>query len=145
MEFRLASLAFVAVFAAYLFLGRMGVTERGSADPKDAPYNLLARGLLSGHLYLAKEVPPALAALPDPYDPDANRTLREDPRYLLHDMSYYRGRLYLYFGVAPALFVFIPWHLVTGGWLPHWGAAAALCGAGLALTLSLVASIRRRT
>jgi tetratricopeptide (TPR) repeat protein len=145
MEFRLASLAFVAVLAAYLFLGRTGVTERGSGDPRDAPYNLLARGLLAGHLSLAKDVPPGLAALADPYDPNANRTFREDPRYFLHDMSYYRGRLYLYFGVAPALLVFIPWHLLTGGWLPHWAAATALCAAGLLVTLSLVSSVRRRS
>src|ERR1700677_2438292 len=129
MEFRLASLAFIAVFAAYLFLGGMGVTDRGNPNPRDAPYNLLARGLLSGHLYLDKEAPPFLAHLADPYDPMANRDAR-DVRDRLNDLSYYRGRLYLYFGIAPALFVFVPWHLLTGGWLAHWIVVVVLCSAG---------------
>lgn len=144
MEFRLASAVFVVVFATYLFLGGMGVTDRGNPNPRDAAYNLLARGLLSGHLYLDKEAPAVLAGLSDPYDPAINRTARLNPAYHLHDFSYFRGRLYLYFGVAPALFVFIPWHLVTGGWLPHWAAVVFLCAAGVLVNLSLVHSIKRR-
>ena len=144
MEFRLASAAFIAVFATYLFLGGMGVTDRGNPYTRDAAYNLLARGLMSGHLYLDKEAPEVLASLSDPYDPAVNRTARLDPRYHLHDFSYYRGRLYLYFGVAPALFVFIPWHLVTGGWLPHWAAVVFLCAAGLLVNLSLVHAVKLR-
>jgi tetratricopeptide (TPR) repeat protein len=142
MEFRLTAAAFVAVFATYLFLGGIGVTDRGNPNTRDAAYNLLARGLLSGHLYVDKKVPEALARLPDPYDPDANRTFRDDPRYSLHDLSYFRGRLYLYFGVAPALLVFIPWHLLTGGWLPHWVAVVFLCSAGLLVNLSLLSRIK---
>jgi len=144
MEFRLASAAFIAVFATYLFLGGIGVTDRGNPYPRDAAYNLLARGLLSGHLYLDKEAPPALARLRDPYDPDANRTFRDDPRYRLHDFSYYRGRLYLYFGVPPALLLFIPWHLLTGAWLTHWACVVFLCSAGLLVNLSLVNAVKLR-
>jgi len=142
MEFRLASAAFIVVFAAYLFLGGMGVTDRNNPDPRDAGYNLLARGLLSGHLYVDREVPQVLARLKDPFDPVANTVARVGPAYRLHDLSYYRGRLYLYFGVAPALFVFIPWHLLTGGWLPHWAAVVLLCSGGLLVNLLLVRSIR---
>lgn len=145
MEFRLASAAFILVFATYLFLGGMGVTDRANPDTRDAPYNLLARGLLAGHLYVDREAPAILKGLKDPYDPDANRIAREDPAYRLHDFSYFRGRLYLYFGVAPALFVFIPWHLLTGGWLPHWTAVALLCSAGLLVNLSLVRAVKLRS
>src|ERR1022692_1936607 len=144
MEFRLASAAFIAVFATYLFLGGIGVTDRGNPHPRDAAFNLLARGLLSGHLYIDKEVPPVLEQLKDPYDPSANRAVRDDPRYRLHDFSYYRGKLYLYFGVPPALFLFVPWHLVTGGWLAHWAAVVFLCSAGLLVNLSLVNAVRIR-
>ncbi len=144
MAFRLGSAAFILVFGIYLFLGRVGLTERGSSKPADAGYNLLARGFMSGHLYIDKEVPPPLAALADPYDPDANRILREDPRYRLHDLSYYRGHLYLYFGAAPALLVFAPWHLLTGGWLEHWVAVAFLCAAGLVANLSLLRAVKAR-
>jgi len=143
MEFRLASAAFIAVVATYLFLGAMGDTGFGNPKPRDAAYNLLARGLLSGHLSLDREAPPVLARLSDPYDPAANGAAR-DPRDGLNDLSYFRGKLYLYFGIAPALLVFIPWHLLTGGWLPHWCAVVFLCCAGLLVNLSLVQAVRAR-
>ena len=144
MESRIASAAFILVVATYIFLGGMGVTDRDNPAPRDAAYNLLARGLLSGHLYLDKAAPAALTGLKDPLDPEANRIAREDPRYRLHDLSYRKGRLYLYFGAAPAVLVFIPWHLLTGGWLPHWGAVVLLCAAGLAANVVLVRSVRSR-
>ena len=144
MEFRLTSAAFVLVVATYLFLGGMGVTDAGNPNPRDAAYNQLAQGLIGGHLYVARSVPPALSGLKDPYDPASTVVLREDPRYRLQDFSYRAGRLYLYFGMAPALLVFIPWHLLTGGWLPHWAAVVLLCSGGLLVNMSLVRGIRGR-
>jgi hypothetical protein len=143
MESRLAAAAFIVVFATYLFLGGIGVTERNMASPRENAYNCLARGLLSGHLYAAKDVPPGLAQLADPYDPKANEAFRTGAGTLLHDFSYYQGHMYLYFGVAPALLVFIPWHLLTGTWLSQWMAVAFLCAAGLWVNLSLVRSVRK--
>ncbi len=143
MEFRLASAAFIAVLATYLFLGAMGDTQFGNQRPRDAAYNLLARGLLSGHLSLDKDAPPVLARISDPYDPAMNGAAR-DPRDRLNDLSYFHGKLYLYFGIAPALLVFIPWHLLTGGWLPHWSAVVLLCSLGLLVNLSLVHSVKTR-
>jgi tetratricopeptide (TPR) repeat protein len=142
MEHRLASAAFVLVVATYIFLGGMGVTDRDNPEPRDAAYNLLARGLLSGHLYLDKAAPEVLTRLKDPLDPGQNEVARDDPRYRLHDLSYRNGRLYLYFGVAPALLVFIPWHVLTGGWLPHWCAVILLCSIGLAVNVQLLRSLR---
>jgi Tetratricopeptide repeat len=144
MEFRLASAAFIAVFATYLFMGGMGATDRGDVDPRDTGYNQLAAGLLAGHLHLLQEAPAGLAQLADPYDPAANAAYRTDPQFRLHDLSYYHGRLYLYFGVAPAVLLFAPWHLVTGSWLPYWVAVVALCSAGVLVNLSLVRSVRVR-
>lgn len=144
MEFRLTAVALIATFAIYLFLGGIGVTDRGSSSPRDANYNLLARGLVSGHLYLDKEVPLILTLLKDPYDPEANTVVRNSDLYRLHDITYYRGRLYLYFGAAPAVLLFVPWHLLTGAWLPHWVAVVLLCAAGLVVNLSLVRSVRLR-
>jgi tetratricopeptide (TPR) repeat protein len=144
MELRLSSAALLVVIATYLFLGVMGLTDRQNPYPRDAAYNLLARGLLSGHLYVDKEAPAALVQLGDPYDPVANKPFRVDTVHRLHDFSYYRGRLYLYFGIAPALFVFVPWHLLTGGWLPHWGAVALLCIAALLVNFSLIRSVKGR-
>jgi tetratricopeptide (TPR) repeat protein len=142
MESRLTAAAFIAVFAIYLFLGGIGTTDRDDRDPKAEAYNLLAAGLQSGHLYLSEAAPPGLVGLPNPYDPAANAAFRTDPDLRLHDLSYYRGRLYLYFGISPALFLFLPWHLLTGAWLMHWAAVVALCFAGLLVNVSLVRSVK---
>ena len=70
-------------------------------------YNELTSSLLQGHLYLAEKPSPQLLALADPYDPNANEKLR------LHDASLYRGRYYLYFGIAPVLTLYLPWRVLT--------------------------------
>jgi hypothetical protein len=71
-------------------------------------YNQLTSSILHGHLYLAEKPSAQLLALPDPYEPDANEKLR------LHDASLYRGRYYLYFGIAPVLTLYLPWRVITG-------------------------------
>jgi tetratricopeptide (TPR) repeat protein len=144
MEFRLGSAAFIIVFATYLFLGGMGLTDRGNPHPRDAPYNLLARGLASGHLYIAKDAPEFLRKLPNPYDPAANAPARDSFGYGLSDLSYYHGRMYMYFGAAPAVLVFLPWHILTGHWLPQWVAVVFLCAGGLLVNLSTIGAIRTR-
>jgi tetratricopeptide (TPR) repeat protein len=143
MERRLCLVAFVFVSAVLVFLGGAGVTGVRGGGPQDEAYNRMARGFLSGHLYADKVVPPAFAALPDPYDPVQSAPFRSDPRYDLHDYSYYGGRLYLYFGAVPALVAFIPWHLLTGGWLPHWLAVVLACLGGLAANAATVGQVRR--
>jgi tetratricopeptide (TPR) repeat protein len=99
-------------------------------DPRDAYYNRLAAGLLKGQLSLDRSVPAGLAALRDPYDPAASEPFRRLGPENVHDLSYYRGQLYLYFGVAPAVVVFAPYHVVTGGWLSHAGGVLLFVSVG---------------
>src|SRR5258708_14898008 len=93
------------IAAVLLLVGWFYVwTVRSSGDPwkfgrkqKDY-YNLLIDGYLDGHLSMKVDVPDALLKLPDPYDP------RLRPLGLgLHDASFYKGKYYLYFGVAPVV------------------------------------------
>ena len=63
----------------------------------DQYYNSLVRGFRAGHLSLQKEVPRGLAELADPYNLPANT------HYGVLDLSYYKGKLYFYFGVTPAV------------------------------------------
>src|SRR5215471_1724253 len=72
-------------------------------QPQRDHYNLLAEGYARGHLYLSEQPAPGLLALPNPYDPAQNASLR------LHDASLYQGRYYLYYGPVPALFFHMPW------------------------------------
>jgi hypothetical protein len=79
-------------------------------DPQ-AVYPLMADSLLSGHLYLDVEVSPELLNSSRPYDP-ADRVLKGIPYQ--SDYAYYDGRYYSYFGVMPALILFLPFKFIAG-------------------------------
>jgi hypothetical protein len=91
--------------------------------PQDGHYNLLAQALVLGQLHLTVEPRPELLDLLDPYDPAKNAP------YRLHDASLYHGRYYLYYGVAPALAVFVPFRLVGIDLPEALGAAVFALGA----------------
>jgi hypothetical protein len=76
-------------------------------------YPSMARAFLQGRLDLGrKEACAKLAELRDPYDADANARIRFQAK--VHDLSYFNGRLYMYFGPTPALLAFVPWRLLFG-------------------------------
>ena len=135
------SLAFHAVHGA---VAGVPPALLGQAAPAvaDGAYNLLVRGFEKGHLYLDKEAPVALSQLADPYDPEANEGIRL--RDGLLDLSYFRGRLYLYFGVTPAVVAYLPWHRLTGAFLPDWVAVTVFCGVGTLAGAALLLSVWRR-
>ncbi len=104
----------------------------------DSYYAYLAAGFQSGHLYASLAPHPALLALPDPYDPVANAP------YRVHDMTFYHGKYYLYFGATPAVIFFWPVWLLT-----HWHATdafavAVFASAALALGAGLLVAMWRR-
>lgn len=89
-------------------------------------YNRLADGFLAGRTSFLEDPPPELAQLANPYDP-----VQSAPYAKYHDVTYYRGRYFLYFGPTPALVLLAPWKALTGFSLPQnlavvafaWGAA----------------------
>jgi len=93
---------------------------------EDAYYNLLVRGFRAGQLDLKTEVPAGLAHLADPYDPVANANYLLVDGHPLWDLSYYHGKLYLYYGVTPALVLFWPYAALTGHYLGHKDAVGGL-------------------
>ena len=133
----------LAIVAVYLWLGCSDYTRWGPADPANEKYNLLIEGFKSGHLSLIQPAPAELAALPDPYDPEANLRFRLSP-YGLHDVSYFRGHLYLYFSAVPAIIAFLPWEMITDRPLPERLAVAVFCSLALILEVYLVEDLRRR-
>jgi len=88
-------------------------------------YNLLTDALLHGQLHLRVEPRPELFELADPYE-----SRRNEP-YRLQDASLYKGRYYLYFGVAPAVTFFLPARLLGLGDLPESLAAFLFATGGL--------------
>jgi hypothetical protein len=133
----------VLVIAVYAYMAQSGLLELLRPSAADTYYNLLVRGFRAGHLSLQEDVPPGLAQLADPYDATANGPYRLRP-YLLHDQSYYKGRLYLYFGVTPALILFWPFVALTGQYLFHRQAVAIFCAGGFLTSVGLLHAIWRR-
>jgi hypothetical protein len=127
---RLETAGLVALLALAAWFYLWTATSAGSPLTWERPhydlYNRLADGFLAGRTSFLEEPPAELAKLSDPYDPTQNAPYRQ-----YHDVSYYRGRYYLYFGPTPALVLLAPWKLVTGTSLPQnlavavfaWGAA----------------------
>jgi len=133
----------VLIVGIYAYTAHSGFLESLSLNPADTYYNLLVRGFQAGQLSLKKDVPPGLARLPDPYDPTANALYRSEFRGL-HDLSYYKGRFYLYFGVTPALLLFWPYAVVTGEYLFHRQAVTIFCAVGFLVSVGLLRALWRR-
>jgi len=96
------------IFLFYLWTATSSNRPFQLRDTSDQYYNQLTDSLLQGHTYLPTRPSPKLLALRDPYDPLLNERVRST------DASLYRGRYYLYFGVAPPLVLYVPWRLLTG-------------------------------
>jgi hypothetical protein len=71
-------------------------------------YALLARSFLQGSTALPIIPRSQLLALHNPYDPELN------VQYRVQDVSLYKGRYYHYFGVTPAVTLFLPYRVLTG-------------------------------
>lgn len=102
----------------------------------DGWYNLLVDGFLKGQLNFPVQVDPRLIALSDPYDPAANAP------YRLHDMAYYKGKFYLYYGVTPAIVLYLPIRLLTGLVLPDNAAIVFFLFGGLLFAFGTITQIK---
>jgi tetratricopeptide (TPR) repeat protein len=102
---------------------------------QDSYYNLLVQGFRDGHLNVKREVPPNLG------DP---AKLKWEENYGLDDLSYYKGKLYLYFGVTPAVLLFWPYAALTGHYLPHRDAVVVFLSAGFLAGAGLLWAVWRR-
>jgi putative flippase GtrA len=111
--------------SALLAWTSLGKWELPRIGPGERDYfNLLVSGFKKGSLALDAEVPAELKASKDPYDP-----AMRPPGMVPHDISYYKGRYYLYFGVVPVVTLFWPFRAVTGCDLPM-SLAAVVYGVG---------------
>ncbi len=126
------------VMGVYAYMAQSGMLEVQSPNAADSYYNLLVQGFRAGQLSLKREVPAGLAQLSDPYDPAANILYRH------LDLSYYKGKFYLYFGVTPVLILFWPYVALTGDYLFHRQAVAIFCVIGFLASVGLLHALWRR-
>lgn len=126
------------VIGVYAYTAHSGFVTSTGLNAADNYYNLLVQGFRAGQLNLKAEVPPGLAELTNPYDPSAHSA------FPVSDMTYYNGKLYLYFGVTPALLLFWPFVGLTGHYLLQKDAALIFCSVGFLASVSLLWTLRQR-
>ena len=131
------------VIGVYAYTAPLGKLESLDSNPADGYYNLLVQGFRACQLSLKKEPPPGLAQLADPYDPSANG-LYQEFGFGLRDLSYFKGRLYLYDGVTPALILFWPFVALTGHYLADRQAVTIFCVIGILASVGLLRALWRR-
>ncbi len=138
--FLLIACAIVATFFYYRWTDRIFYGDHAKIDGRrDDHFNLLSHGFQKGHLYLDKEVPAALLASKNPYDPEQRKGIS-----VPHDSSYYQGHYYIYFGPAPIVTLFLPFTLLTGHDLPTPQAILVYCFGGYLALLAAFLTLRRR-
>src|SRR3990167_4997190 len=110
---RLRLATILCVIVAYVFFVWNGYYPFTVSAPPHNHYSYLTQGFLSGHLNLSISPPAELLNLSNPYDPKQNIHIRwGDP--VVHDVSLYHEKYYLYFGPLPVVAFFIPFKLLTG-------------------------------
>lgn len=86
-------------------------------------YHKLVDSFKEGRLDITdNDVSQELAELENPYDLGARAGVKCN-----WDHVYYNGKYYVYFGVVPALTMYLPYNLITGKHLPNYAAVYILC------------------
>lgn len=130
----------VFIFATWFYAwAPASYPTRWSTREPSSYYAELADAYVHGTLYLQRAPAPELIALADPYDPAQNAP------YRLNDLSYFRGRYYLYHGAAPAVVLLTPFHLITGKYLTDAAAVLIFCLAGAAFNFFTLAGLKTAT
>jgi hypothetical protein len=113
----------------------------GAGDPSTLGrnyFNLLTDAFLHGQLHLLEKPDPKLLELPNPYNPFANQYL------IIHDMSLYEGKYYLYWGPTPALVLFLPFRLLQVGELPEPLAVFLFAFVGFCFSVACLRALAQR-
>ena len=124
------------VFIFYAWICTQGREPYWQYSP-DGWYNLLTDSFLEKQLHFLAEPRPELLALKDPYNPIENGP------YRMHDMSLYKGKYYMYYGITPLIVFYLPFRLLTGIKLPDNLAVLLFSFGGFMWAVLLLNHIRR--
>ncbi len=140
MSHAIFGLVCALVIVLFVWSAQSGFLESANLHAEDSYYNRLVQGFSAGQLNMKLEAPPGLAQLADPYDPAVNTAYIRD----VGDISYYRGKLYLYFGVTPALALFWPYATLTSHYLLDTAAVVIFFTLGFLVAAGLLQALWRR-
>ncbi|MBV8518396.1 MAG: hypothetical protein JO197_13445 [Acidobacteria bacterium] len=107
------ALAMLAVLTAYTFFTSKGTMEFRRIPWDQSYYASLTESMRYGHVSLMQSPDPRLAQMKNPYDYNARGAESID---FLWDLSYFRGKYYLYFTVLPVFLVYLPFRWIGGGY-----------------------------
>ncbi len=93
---------------------------------EDDQYARLADSILNGEISLDLPVPDELKELENPYDPLARYDIGSEDVPIYWDHAYRHGKYYSYFGVVPAVLIYLPYEVITGSWMPTPSAVALI-------------------
>lgn len=130
----------IGFFAAY---SNPTFSLQSGSRAEDSYYNLLVQGFRAGQLNLKMQVPPELGKIADPYD-SYDPTVTSTHISGLNDLSYYKGKLYIYFGVTPALVLFWPYAALSGHYLSDEDAVLVFFAFGFFIAAALLLDVRQR-
>lgn len=83
----------------------------------------------------------SLTALDNPYD--WSERLDKNAKYSW-DHVYYNGHYYSYYGIAPVLVLFLPYHMITGFYFPTVWAVMLFGGIGIVFLIKLLNAVFKR-
>jgi hypothetical protein len=128
---------FLCIAAIFFWTASMIPGDFFSRQPAGY-YGLQTQGFIKGQINAAITPAPELLALKDPYDPVVNAP------YRAHDMTLFRGKYYLYFGVAPIILFIYPLGIIAGWYPTEVCVVAFFCSIGMAFSLALLKGVRDR-
>ncbi len=141
----------IRIVTALLIIAAVLLTDLGSPlnlkhDFRSRSGNQITQELVDafaqGHLYLNDEVDERLLALENPYDRSQRINAGVDDLYWDHLL--YDGKIYSYYGIAPVVLLFLPYHLLTGFYFPtNWAVLLFGCGGIIFLSALYLALVRR--
>lgn len=80
-------------------------------------YTDLTHAFANGTVYVEDEVDERLLSAENPYDRSERRALGIGGYQW--DYAYYNGKIYVYFGAAPVILMYLPYYILTGNDLAH--------------------------
>ncbi len=116
---------YIAIFIFYGWTASQGNFNTLTFNKNPVGYHgLLADAFAHGQVSLMRHPIKQLTQLADPYDPVTNIP------YRFHDVSLFKDKYYLYFTPAVALFILLPFKMITGYFISEPLLTALLCYIG---------------
>ena len=102
------------IVGVFIIISIFMVLSAGEIENNELYSKELIQALENGQVYLLENPSQELIEMDNPYDFTEIRTENIDVK---HDAAYYNGKYYVYFGILPALILFLPYKLITGSYL----------------------------